>query len=73
LKFTLALCAGDWDLLLTSFAEILPWFAAFDHFHYLRWEAVFLADMHMLPLTLQRYTEVFLQETLLQRNKTEVQ
>jgi hypothetical protein len=30
---------------------MMPWFAAFDNVHYLRWGAVFPANMHMLPLT----------------------
>ena len=39
---------GDWTLYLSSFAEMLPWFALFDHVHYTRWGVIFLADMKML-------------------------
>jgi len=35
-------------LYLSSFAEMMPWFARYDHTHYTRWGAVFLADMHQL-------------------------
>ena len=48
LAFTRAIRIGDWHLYLSSFAEILPWFARYDHAHYTRWGAVFLADMHQL-------------------------
>ena len=34
LRFTHSLRDGDWELFLSSFAEILPWFGAFDHYHY---------------------------------------
>ncbi|KAL9979291.1 hypothetical protein ACROYT_G016935 [Oculina patagonica] len=49
LRFTRALREGDWALYLSSFAEMLPWFAAYDHVNYTRWGAVFLADMSLLP------------------------
>ena len=51
LRLTGALREGDWDLFLSSFAEMLPWFAAFDHVNYFRWGTVFLADMNMLQQT----------------------
>ncbi|KAL8561204.1 hypothetical protein ACOMHN_029275 [Nucella lapillus] len=51
LRFTSSLRDGDWELFLSSFAEMLPWFGAFDHYHYTRWGTVFLADMNMLPTT----------------------
>ncbi|KAL8571746.1 hypothetical protein ACOMHN_060831 [Nucella lapillus] len=51
LRFTRSLRDGDWELFLSSFAEMLPWFGAFDHYHYTRWGTVFLADMNMLPTT----------------------
>ncbi len=47
LRFTHAHCEGDWELFLT-FAEMLPWFEAFDNIHYSHWGAVFLTNMHML-------------------------
>lgn len=51
LRFTKALREGDWNLFLSSFAEMLPWLAAFDHVNYFRWGTVFLADMQMLEQT----------------------
>jgi len=48
LAFTRAIRDGDWHLYLSSFAEMMPWFARYDHTHYTRWGAVFLADMHQL-------------------------
>ena len=42
---------GKWDLYLSSFSEMLPYFAAFDHTNYTRWGVIFLADMKMLPQT----------------------
>ena len=48
LAFTRAIRVGDWHLYLSSFAEMMPWFARYDHTHYTRWGAVFLADMHQL-------------------------
>lgn len=49
LRFTHAIREGDWKLYLSSFAEMLPWFAAFVHINYTRWGTVFLADMKALP------------------------
>ena len=51
LRFTRAIREGDWELYLSSFSEMLPWFAAFDHVNYTRWGIVFLADMKRLPCT----------------------
>jgi len=36
LRFTHSLRDGDWELFLSSFAEMLPWFGAFDHYQYTR-------------------------------------
>lgn len=49
LRFTRAIREGDWDLYLSCIAEMLPWFAAFDHVNYTRWASVFLSDMKALP------------------------
>ena len=49
LRFTHAIRDGDWHLYLSSFAEMLPWFAAHDRVNYMRWGAVYLADMKLLP------------------------
>lgn len=51
LRFTRAIREGNWELYLSSFSEMLPWFAAFDHVNYTRWGVVFLADMKLLPRT----------------------
>lgn len=49
LRFTRALRSGNWELYLTSLAEMIPWFALYDHTHYTRWATVFLADAKELP------------------------
>ena len=51
LRFTRAIREGTWELYLSSFAEMLPWFAAFDHTNYTRWGVIFLTDMKLLPRT----------------------
>ena len=51
LRFTRAIREGKWDLYLSSFCEMLPYFGAFDHSNYTRWGVIFLADMKMLPQT----------------------
>lgn len=51
LRFTRAIRDAKWELFLTSFREMLPWFGAFDHPNYLRWGSVFLADMNQLVHT----------------------
>lgn len=59
LRFTRALREGDWKLFLSSFAEMLPWFAVFDHVNYTRWGVIFLADMHLLPQTAPEVHKAF--------------
>ena len=49
LRFTRAFRSGNWELYLTSIAEMVPWFALYDHTHYTRWATVFLADTKQLP------------------------
>lgn len=49
LRFKRAIQEGKWDLYLSSFSEMLPYFAAFDHSNYTRWGVIFPADMKMLP------------------------
>ena len=41
LRFTRAIREGKWDLYLSSFSEMLPYFAAFDHSNYTRWGLIF--------------------------------
>ena len=60
LRFTRAIREGKWDLYLSSFSEMLPWFAVFDHVNYTRWGVVFLADMKLLPKTAPEVYEAFL-------------
>ena len=50
---------GIWQLHLTSLAEMLPFFHAFDHTNYARWVPVYLADMHRLPETAPAVYEQF--------------
>ena len=58
LRFTR--CKGDWELYLSSFAEMLPWFAAYDHVNYTRWGVVYLAEMRLLPQTAPELYQGFL-------------
>ena len=60
LRFTRALREGDWELYLSSFAEMLPWFAAYDHVNYTRWGVVYLAEMRLLPQTASEVYQGFL-------------
>lgn len=39
---------GNWNLHISSFAAMLPWFAHYDHTNYTRWGAVYLADAMLL-------------------------
>ena len=59
LRFTRAIREGKWDLYLSSFSEMLPYFAAFDHLNYTRWGVIFLADMKMLPQTAPEVQQAF--------------
>ena len=54
LAFTRALMCGDWSLYMSTFKSMMPWFAAYDHTHYTRWRAVFIADMELLAQTSTR-------------------
>ena len=40
---------GNWDLLLESIRDIIPFFFAYDHINYARYTTVMLADMLSLP------------------------
>ena len=51
LRFTRAIREGNWELYLSSFSEMLPWFVTFDHVNYTRRGVVFLADMKLLLRT----------------------
>ena len=48
LRFTRAIRDGQWDLFLSSLAEMVPWFTAYGHVNYARWSTVFLADAKQL-------------------------
>ena len=51
LRFIRAKRDGIWQLHLSSLAEMLPYFHAYDHRNYARWATVYLADMQLLPET----------------------
>jgi len=51
LQFVRAERTGSWELHVSSFAAMLPWFAVYDHSHYTRWGAVYLADCKQLETT----------------------
>ena len=51
LRFIRAERDGIWQLHLSSLAEMLPYFHAYDHTNYARWATVYLADMQLLPET----------------------
>ena len=51
LRFIRAEREGNWDLHLSSFAAMLPWFAVYDHTNYTRWGAVYLTDMKNIEVT----------------------
>ena len=60
LRFTRSILEGDWRLFLSTFAEMLPYFAEFDHTNYTRWGTVFLGDMEMLMETAPEVYQGFL-------------
>ncbi|KAJ3597309.1 hypothetical protein NHX12_000837 [Muraenolepis orangiensis] len=60
LAFTRALRCGDWNLYMSAFKSMMPWFAAYDHTHYTRWGAVFIADMEQLAQTAPEVYQGFL-------------
>ncbi|KAJ3610374.1 hypothetical protein NHX12_022466 [Muraenolepis orangiensis] len=60
LAFTRALRCGDWNLYMSAFKSMMPWFAAYDHTHYTRWAAVFIADMEQLAQTAPEVYQGFL-------------
>lgn len=60
LRFTRAIREGDWVLYLSSIAEMLPWFAVFDHVNYFRWVTIFLCDMKALPCNAPEVHKAFI-------------
>ena len=51
---------SEWDVYLSSFSEMLPYFAVFEHSNYTRWGLImFLADMKMLPQTAPEVQQAF--------------
>ena len=60
LRFTRAIRDGNWKLYISTFADMLPWFAASDHINYTRWDLIFLADMQQLAETAPVVDEGFL-------------
>ena len=59
LMFTRAIREVKWDLYLSSFSDMLPYFAAFDHSNYTTWGVILLADMKMLPQTAPEFQQAF--------------
>ena len=51
LEFVIAEREGNWDLHLSAFEAMFPWFSAYNHTNYTHWGAVYLADMKLLPDT----------------------
>ena len=49
LLFTRASRDGLWELLLSTFKWMLPYFFRYDHTNYAKWGIVYLAEMNMLP------------------------
>lgn len=45
---------------MSAFKSMMPWFAAYDHTHYTRWGAIFIADMEHLAQTAPRVYQGFL-------------
>lgn len=45
---------------MSAFKSMMPWFASYDHTHFTRWGAVFIADMEHLAQTAQQVYEGFL-------------
>ncbi len=59
LNFIRAEREGNWQLHMSSFKQMLPWFAVYDHVNYTRWGLVYLADMSILPQTAARVFDEF--------------
>ena len=49
LLFTRAQRDGIWDLHLSAFQSMLPYFMRYNHTNYARWGTVYLNEMHQLP------------------------
>ena len=49
LMFTRAQRDGDWELYLTAFRKMIPFFFQYDHQNYARWSIIYLAQMMQLP------------------------
>ena len=53
LMFTRAQRDGDWELYLSSFRKMIPYFFLYDHQNYARWSVVYLAQMMQLPMQIK--------------------
>ena len=51
---------ADWDLHLTTVADMLPHFLAMDRQNYARWLPIYLADMNNLAAAHSRVYEEFM-------------
>ena len=52
--------AGDWNLHLLTFKEMLPLMMLYDHINYARWGAVYLLDLLLLENTAQEVHAEFI-------------
>ncbi|CAH1225893.1 unnamed protein product [Diabrotica balteata] len=48
LEFQFSERSGNWEIHLSSFRKMLPYFFAFDHVNYSRWGTIYLMDMYKL-------------------------
>ena len=51
LLFIRAERTGNWEMHLSAFKQMLPWFGLYDHVNYLRWGTVYVADASQLDKT----------------------
>ena len=51
LQFVRVERCGDWNLHISAFAAMLPWFAIYDHTNYTLWGIIYLVDTKQLEKT----------------------
>lgn len=59
LQFLRAEREGNWNVHLSSLAEMLPWIMVYDHTNYSRWAPVYLFHMQQLPVTVPEVSQQF--------------
>ena len=67
LLFVRAQREENWELHLSSFTAMRPFFMRYDHLHYSRWETIYVNEMHQLPSEL---LEEFLSGSFVVRRST---